>query len=136
MLEKQAATLLGDWKNAKPFTRVPNEFFDIPAKEVVIETPDKAQAFFVAGIERGDVIHVDALEARGNTVAKPALVHELGIGGGADDEAGRHRESGRCELAEVGALTAGKGDVRMGQLGESADRGGRGGGGSAHGFAR
>jgi zinc protease len=49
-LEKQVATLLGGWKNAKPFTRVPTEFFDVPAKDFVIETPDKAQAFFVAGM--------------------------------------------------------------------------------------
>jgi zinc protease len=49
-IEKQVATLLGGWKNAKPFTRVPTEYFDIPAKEMSIETPDKAQAFFVAGL--------------------------------------------------------------------------------------
>ncbi len=47
---KQVATLFGGWKNAKPFTRVPTDYFDAPAKEVVIETPDKAQAFFVAGL--------------------------------------------------------------------------------------
>jgi zinc protease len=50
MLEKQVASLLGDWKNPKPFTRVPNEFFDVTAREVLIETPDKAQAFFAAGL--------------------------------------------------------------------------------------
>jgi zinc protease len=49
-LEKQMATLLGGWKNAKPFTRVPTDYFDVPSTEVVIETPDKAQAFFVAGM--------------------------------------------------------------------------------------
>jgi zinc protease len=49
-IEKQVRTLLGSWKNAKPFTRVPTEFFDLPAKETVIETPDKAQAIFVAGM--------------------------------------------------------------------------------------
>ena len=49
-IEKQVATLLGDWKNAKPFARVKNEYFEVPAKEMVIETPDKAQAFFVAGL--------------------------------------------------------------------------------------
>lgn len=48
-LEQQITGLFGDWKNATPFARVPNEFFDVPGKEVVIETPDKAQAFFVAG---------------------------------------------------------------------------------------
>jgi zinc protease len=49
-IEKQVGTLLGTWKNAKPFTRVPTEYFEVPAKEVIIETPDKAQAFFVAGL--------------------------------------------------------------------------------------
>jgi zinc protease len=29
---------------------VPTDYFDVPAKDVVIETPDKAQAFFVAGM--------------------------------------------------------------------------------------
>jgi zinc protease len=48
-IEKQVATLLGDWKNARPFKRVGNEYFEVPAKEIIIETPDKAQAYFVAG---------------------------------------------------------------------------------------
>ncbi len=48
-IEKQFSTLLGDWKNPRPFTRVANKYFDVPASEMVIETPDKAQAFFVAG---------------------------------------------------------------------------------------
>jgi zinc protease len=49
-LEKQVASLLGGWKSAKSFTRVPTDYFDAPAKDVTIETPDKAQAFFVAGM--------------------------------------------------------------------------------------
>jgi zinc protease len=49
-VEKQVASLLGDWKNAKPFTRVSTDFFDVPGKEIVIETPDKAQALFIAGM--------------------------------------------------------------------------------------
>ncbi len=48
-LEQQVTSLFGDWKSTKPFARVPSEFFDVAGKEVVIETPDKAQAFFVAG---------------------------------------------------------------------------------------
>jgi zinc protease len=48
-LEKQIASLLGGWKAAKQFTRVPTDYFDVAAKDVKIETPDKAQAFFVAG---------------------------------------------------------------------------------------
>jgi zinc protease len=46
----QIASLLGGWKSAKPVARVPSQFFDVAAIEVVIETPDKAQAFFVAGL--------------------------------------------------------------------------------------
>ncbi|HEV7605924.1 MAG TPA: pitrilysin family protein [Steroidobacteraceae bacterium] len=49
-VEQQFGSLLGGWKNPKPFTRVPTDYFDVPAKDVVIETPDKAQAFFVAGM--------------------------------------------------------------------------------------
>jgi len=49
-VEKQVATLLGGWKNATPFTRVPTDYFDVPAKNLTIETPDKAQAMFVAGL--------------------------------------------------------------------------------------
>jgi len=49
-LEKQVASLLGNWKNAKPFTRVPNDYFDVAPKEIVIETPDKEQALFIAGL--------------------------------------------------------------------------------------
>jgi zinc protease len=49
-LEKQVASLLGNWKNAKPFARVPSDYFDVAAKEIVIETPDKEQALFIAGL--------------------------------------------------------------------------------------
>jgi zinc protease len=49
-IQKQVTALLGDWKNGKAFKRVANEYFEVPAKEMVIETPDKAQAFFVAGM--------------------------------------------------------------------------------------
>jgi len=73
-LEKQVGMLLGGWKNAKPFTRVPGEYFDAPAKEIVIETPDKAQAFFIAGLN---------LSLRDDDPDYPALV--LGnymLGGG------------------------------------------------------
>jgi zinc protease len=73
-VEKQLTTLLGDWKNPKPFTRVKNEYFEAPAREMVIETPDKAQAFFVAGLN---------LALRDDDADYPALV--LGnymLGGG------------------------------------------------------
>ena len=36
------------WKSPKPFTRVPDIFKDIKAQNKSIETPDKANAFFIA----------------------------------------------------------------------------------------
>jgi zinc protease len=49
-IAKQLEELLGTWKNPKPFKRVDNQFFDAAATQSVIETPDKAQAFFIAGM--------------------------------------------------------------------------------------
>ena len=49
-VQKQVTELFGGWKNNRPFTRVKNQHFEVPAKSIVIETPDKAQAFFVAGM--------------------------------------------------------------------------------------
>lgn len=38
----------GDWESPRPFERIATPFHDVPAEEVVIETPDKANAFFLA----------------------------------------------------------------------------------------
>jgi zinc protease len=38
----------GDWASPQPFTRVAAPFYDPPAEEIVIETPDKANAIFLA----------------------------------------------------------------------------------------
>ena len=73
-IAKQVAELLGNWKNPKPFKRVGNEFFDVKPLETSIETPDKAQAFFVAGLN---------LPLRDDDADYPALI--LGnymLGGG------------------------------------------------------
>jgi zinc protease len=72
--EAQAKQLFSDWKPAKPYTRVPEEYFQTPVKMQSFETPDKAQAFFVAGMN---------LDLRDDDPDYPALV--LGnymIGGG------------------------------------------------------
>ena len=45
-----SASLLGDWKNPKPFKRIESRVFRRCADQVAIETPGKAQAFFVAGM--------------------------------------------------------------------------------------
>jgi zinc protease len=40
--------LFGSWKNAKPYERIRSEYFDVAAGNKSFETPDKANAFFVA----------------------------------------------------------------------------------------
>jgi zinc protease len=49
-LQQQATRLLGDWKAARPFQRIPFEYKAVDARTEVIETPDKANALFVAGM--------------------------------------------------------------------------------------
>ncbi len=66
--------LLGDWKGARPFTRVPNIYRDVSALNKSVETPDKANAWFLAGMN---------LNLRDDDPDYPALV--LGnymLGGG------------------------------------------------------
>lgn len=46
--EGQLTKLFGDWKSPSKFTRIPSEYFDIAAVNQSIETPDKANAFFIA----------------------------------------------------------------------------------------
>jgi zinc protease len=48
--EKQVAQLFGGWKAAKPFTRGTNDYFDVQAQTRAFETPDKAQAIYIAGL--------------------------------------------------------------------------------------
>ncbi|HEV8444266.1 MAG TPA: pitrilysin family protein [Steroidobacteraceae bacterium] len=72
--EAQAKQLFSDWKAPKPYTRVPEEYFPAAVKTQTFETPDKAQAFFVAGMN---------LNIRDDDADYPALV--LGnymLGGG------------------------------------------------------
>lgn len=49
-ISKVIRDLFGNWKSAQPFVRVPNVYRDRPATNVSIETPDKANAFFMAGM--------------------------------------------------------------------------------------
>lgn len=46
---KLATDLFGNWKSAKPFARVPSVYKDIAVTNQSFPTPDKANAFFVAG---------------------------------------------------------------------------------------
>jgi zinc protease len=48
-VNKLAGDLFANWKSPKPFARVPNVYKDIAAINQSFPTPDKANAFFVAG---------------------------------------------------------------------------------------
>ncbi|HEX7253765.1 MAG TPA: pitrilysin family protein, partial [Thermoanaerobaculia bacterium] len=45
-----ATELFGDWKSPTPFERVPRRYHDVPAAKESVETPDKANALFLAGM--------------------------------------------------------------------------------------
>jgi len=51
-----AGELFGDWKSPKPFTRVPRPYQAAAAVQQSLPAPDKANAFFIAGLnlEMGD----------------------------------------------------------------------------------
>ena len=43
-------SIFGAWKSPRPWERIPSLYFDQPATSISIETPDKANAMFIAGI--------------------------------------------------------------------------------------
>lgn len=43
--------LFGEWKSARVYARVPHEFFKVAPLDRVLETPDKENAVYLAGIE-------------------------------------------------------------------------------------
>ena len=48
-VERAVGELFGSWKNPSPFTRVPSRYFDVPAAEESVATPDKANAVLRGG---------------------------------------------------------------------------------------
>jgi zinc protease len=73
-VENQLTNLFGSWKSPHPYSRLVTEYKDIPAVNQSFETPDKANAVFLAGIR---------LNLRDDDPDYPALV--LGnyiLGGG------------------------------------------------------
>ncbi|SEU31807.1 zinc protease [Stigmatella erecta] len=48
-LEALVRELFGAWKSPAPYVRVPQTFLDAPPRALVLETPDKANAYFRAG---------------------------------------------------------------------------------------
>jgi zinc protease len=49
-LETQVSQLFVGWKAPKTFTNVPTDYFEVKPQQQTFETPDKAQAFYVAGM--------------------------------------------------------------------------------------
>ncbi len=47
---KIVTDIFGDWKSPQPFQRVPSPYKDIAATNLSIETPDKANAMFLSGV--------------------------------------------------------------------------------------
>ncbi|HEX8441051.1 pitrilysin family protein [Archangium sp.] len=73
-LQQQVAQLFGDWKSPAPYTRIPAQPSKPGTQALVVETPDKANAYFLAG---------QGLSLRDDSPDYPALV--LGnflLGGG------------------------------------------------------
>lgn len=48
-LDAVVRELFGQWTSSAPFQRVPQQAFAVAPQEVTLETPDKANAFFVSG---------------------------------------------------------------------------------------
>ncbi len=48
-LQALVAELLGGWKSPAPYARVPQVYSEVAAQALALETPDKANAYFVAG---------------------------------------------------------------------------------------
>ena len=49
-LPAQLGKELGDWKSAKAYTRVPDPYIEVAPTQLKIETPDKANAFYISGL--------------------------------------------------------------------------------------
>jgi len=71
-----AEKLFGDWKNPAPYRRIPHRYFDVPSADRVIETPDKANAVYRAGLN---------LKLRDDDPDFPALVLGNYLLGGTSD---------------------------------------------------
>jgi zinc protease len=107
-----AMELFGAWKTPSPYARIPSRYFEAPAIDRVIETPDKANAIYRAGLN---------LRLRDDHPDFPALV--LGnylLGGSSDSRLWRRiREQDGLSYSVGSWLTAGSRDA-VGEFGISA----------------
>ena len=49
-IEQVVSETLGDWQAEATYERIPSPHFEVPQEKIVINTPDKANAYFGAGI--------------------------------------------------------------------------------------
>ncbi|MCX7893580.1 MAG: insulinase family protein [Burkholderiales bacterium] len=107
-----AETLFGDWKSPVPYARIPARRFEVAPIDAVIETPDKANAVYRAGLN---------LRLRDDDPDYPALV--LGnylLGGSSDSRLWRRiREKEGLSYSVGSWLTASPFD-EVGEFGVSA----------------
>ena len=73
-VEPQLAQLFGDWKSKKPYARIPHPFLEKDAAAEQIETPDKANAFYVA--------RLSARLTEDDPAAVPLILANRVLGGG------------------------------------------------------
>jgi zinc protease len=71
-----AQALFGDWKSPGPYRRIPARYFEVQPMDEVIETPDKANAVYRAGLN---------LKLRDDDPDYPALVLGNYLLGGSSD---------------------------------------------------
>jgi len=107
-----AQELFGDWKSPKPFKRIAESYHDVPPIDSNLDTPDKANAVFQAGMN---------LALRDDQPDYPALA--LGnylLGGSSDSRLWRRiREQEGLSYSVHSWLTAGSLDA-VGEFGISA----------------
>jgi len=111
-ITRLAQDLFGDWKSPRPFTRIADSYHDVPAINRNLDTPDKANAVFRAGLN---------LPLRDDQPDYPALA--LGnylLGGSSDARLSRRiREQEGLSYSVRSWLSAGSIDA-VGEFGISA----------------
>jgi zinc protease len=111
-ITRLAQQLFGDWKSPRPFTRIADSYHDVPAINRNLDTPDKANAVFRAGLN---------LPLRDDQPDYPALA--LGnylLGGSSDARLSRRiREQEGLSYSVRSWLSAGSIDA-VGEFGISA----------------
>ena len=104
--------LFGDWKSPRPFTRIANRYHDVPSINRNLDTPDKANAVFRAGLN---------LRVREDDPDFPALALGNYLLGGASDArlSRRIRDQEGLSYSVRSWLSAGSIDA-VGEFGISA----------------